>query len=184
LWVLRSTKNLGYAANDRNTIWDDIDGNLPFDNIHAAILNYRSKPPFFSSAGCQVIAGRYKKGVPVGAWADFRRDAGLAHPPVIRDGSRGATADDGKAFIYFVLTGDEASLVSSHPNREFKALRYGSSGPAVVALQDALKMASDSVDGMLLRPTLGRYLSWQKANGDATTGIVTKTEADQLGVSL
>lgn len=184
LWVMRSPKKLSYAANDRNAIWDDLDGNLPFDNIHAAILNHRAKPPFFSSAGCQVVAGRYKNGVPVGAWANFRQDARLVHPPVIRDGSRGATADDGKAFTYFVLTGDEASLVSSHPNREFKALRYGSSGPTVVALQERLGMAPDSVDGMFLRSTLGRYLSWQKNNNNAATGIVTKSEAEQLGVSL
>ncbi|MBB4274677.1 peptidoglycan-binding domain-containing protein [Rhizobium mongolense] len=184
LWILRSPKNLSYAANDRNEIWDDMDGNLPFDNIHAAILNYRTKPPFFSSAGCQVVAGRYKDGVPVGAWANFRQDAGLVHPPVVRDRSRGVTDDDGKDFTYFVLTGDEASIVSSHPASEFKALRYGSSGPSVVALQERLGMAPDSIDGIFLRGTLGRYLSWQRKNGEAATGIVTKSEAERLGISL
>lgn len=184
LWVLRSPKNLGYAANDRNEIWDDLDGDLPFDNIHAAILNYRSQPPFFSSAGCQVVAGRYKNGVPVGAWANFRRDAGLTHPPVVRDGRRGTTADDGRAFTYLVLTGDEAALVSSRPGTEFRALRYGSSGPAVFALQEKLGMKHDNIDGVFLRATLGRYLSWQKENREAATGIVTRLEAERLGISL
>lgn len=184
LWVLRSPKSRSYAANDRSAIWDDLNGNLPFDNIHAAILNYRAKPPFFSSAGCQVIAGRYKNGVPIGAWANFRQDAGLVHPPVITHGSRGATSDDGRTFTYFLLTGDEASLITSRPDLEFRALRYGSSGPAVEALQEKLQMAPDNIDGNFLRATLGNYLSWQKDKGDAVTGIVTKSEAERLGFSL
>jgi endonuclease G len=50
LWVMRSKKRLQFATNDPDSLWDDLNGELPADNIHAAMLSSRTKPPFFSSA--------------------------------------------------------------------------------------------------------------------------------------
>jgi hypothetical protein len=182
LWVLRSRANLGYAANDRDDVWDDLNGDLPFDNIHAAMLNGRAKPPFFSSAGCQVVAGRYSNGVPTGAWAEFRKAAGLTHPPVVKT-SRGESEDDGREFDYMLLTGDETALFARDLNAPFKALRYGSSGPKVIELQEKLGLDKDYVDGGFGRRALGNYILWQRDQKRAPTGIVSIVEARTLGLN-
>ncbi|MEO1379789.1 MAG: hypothetical protein AAFU69_05480 [Pseudomonadota bacterium] len=181
LWVLRTPENLGYSLSDQTEIWDDLDGSLPFDNIHAAMLNGRSKPPFFSSAGCQVVAGRYRDGVPTGAWREFRKAAGLAHPPE-KTNNGGGTRDDGQKFDYMLWVGDEAALAAS--DQTTRTLRFGSRGPRVVDLQKALGFANAEVDGAFGRYTLGRFILWQREQKRALTGVVSERDAEALGVDL
>jgi hypothetical protein len=184
LWVSRSKQTLGFAANDAGIEWDDLDGNLPFDDIHAAILNGRSRPPYFSSAGCQTIAGNYRDGLPTGAWAEFRKAAGLAHPLHFVGGSRTDTADDGRQFDYMLLTGKEAQLASSDQGVRLQALRFGSSGDRVLELQDKLVALPEGAGvtrtGVFDWKTLGGVLRWQKENKLSPSGIIAAEAATKL----
>ena len=188
VWVMRSKKQLLYASNDANTIWDDLNGDLPFDNIHAAVLTSRKKPPYFSSAGCQVVAGNYDdKLTPTGPWADFRKAAGLAHPPnFVATGSRD-TKDDGRRFDYMLFTGKEAQLVAKGVTDGLRVLRYGSSGDAVKELQEKLaaQPGATSIDknGTFDRKTLGAVIRWQSEKKLAPTGLVTSEVASGLGLN-
>jgi hypothetical protein len=185
LWVMRTKKQLLYATNDSDTVWDDLNGSLPFDNIHAAMLSSRTKPPFFSSAGCQVVAGAYDGNrAPTGAWAEFRKAAGLAHPISFTGGS--ASRDDGKPFDDVLITGKEAQMVASGQGAATRCLRFGASGDAVKALQDALiaQQPTVAVDktGVVDRKTLGAVIRWQVARKLAPTGIVSTEMAASLGL--
>ena len=185
LWVMRTKKNLQYATNDADTVWDDLNGDLPFDNIHAAMLSSRTRPPYFSSAGCQVIAGAYDANrVPTGAWAEFRKAAVLEHPISIV-GSSGSR-DDGKQFEYFLVTGKEAQMVATGAVALVRSLRFGSSGEDVSALQEQLALQAPSVPvdktGVVDRKTLGAVIRWQIARKIAPTGIVTADVAASLGL--
>jgi hypothetical protein len=182
LWVLRSRERLEYAADDSGVVWDDLDGLLPFDNVHAAMLDERSRPPFFSSAGCQVVAGRYRDGIPTGAWAEFRKAAGLAHPPAMRN-QNGITSDDGRDFDYLLLTGDEAAAAAAGLGGPPRTLRYGSAGPLVAELQDKLGMRLTDRDGVFGRGTLGEYLRWRQKQGLPLTPVVSENETQALGLA-
>jgi hypothetical protein len=188
LWVMRSKKQLLYASNDPNTIWDDLNGDLPYDNIHAAVLTSRKKPPFFSSAGCQVVAGNYDGNLtPTGPWAEFRKAAGLAHPPnFVSKGSRD-TKDDGRQFDYVLFTGKEAQLVAKGVTDGLRVLRYGSSGNGVTELQEKLEAQPGAKGvnktGVFDRATLGAVIRWQGENKLAPTGIVSKQVAASLGLN-
>jgi endonuclease G len=186
LWVVRTRKNLAYAANDDGVEWDDLNGNLPFDNIHAAMLSSRKTPPFFSSAGCQVVVGAYDGNrVPTGAWAEFRKAAGLAHP--LQIGSASDTPDDGRQFEYMLMTGKEAQLVASGAGSKLRSLRYGAAGDLVNELQDKLAAeiagAAPAKTGVFDRRTLGRVITWQKDKKTAPTGIISPEAAKMLGLS-
>ena len=175
LWVHRTKQSLGYTFVKPGNEWDDLDGALPFDDIHAAILTYRSKPPYFSSAGCQVIAGTYMDGNPKGPWRNFRIALGLSDPPNASAG--GQTPDDGKAFDYILLTGREANIISGGQPDVVKSLRYGSSGDLVVVLQQAIAGAdlqSGKLNrGSLDRKTLGALIGWQLQQKLPPTGILS-----------
>src|SRR5262249_24797492 len=139
VWVHRSQKELIYLSDQPGTQWDDLDGELPYDDLHAAMLSSRKNPPFFTSAGCQVVVGAYNGKVPTGSWAEFRKAAGLQHPPVMLDTAR--TADDGIEFTYVLLTGKDAGLAALGTEDALKtarALRFGSSGALVKELQEKL----------------------------------------------
>jgi endonuclease G len=185
LWVMRTKKRLQYAANDPDTVWDDLDGELPFDNIHAAMLSSRTKPPFFSSAGCQVVSGAYDGNHnPTGAWADFRKAAGLHHPIRLTNGS--ASDQDGQEFDYVLLTGKDAQLVAGGKGQSVRALRYGSSGTPVSELQEKLAaQLGTPVDktGTFDRKALGAVIRWQVAKKIAPTGIVAAEGAGLLGLN-
>jgi endonuclease G len=187
LWVIRSKKTLGFAANDAGIEWDDLDGKLPFDDIHAAILDARKKPPYFSSAGCQTIAGNYLKGVPTGAWAEFRKAAGLAHPLQFVTGSRQDTRDDGRRFDYVLLTGKEAQLAAAGNTARLRTLRFGSSGDRVSELQEKLLAGPEGAgmtkSGVFDVKTLGGVLRWQKENKLAPSGIIAVEAAAKLGLN-
>jgi hypothetical protein len=185
LWVIRATKNPVYAANDPGIEWDDLDGDLPFDNIHAAMLSSQTRPPYFSSCGCQTVAGGYSNGVPTGAWAEFRRAAGLAQPPRFLAGSRAQTTDDDRPFDYVLLTGAEAQLVAAGMGSRLRTLRFGASGTAVNELQSRLVQGGqDGVaqTGIFDWKTLGAVVRWQKAVKLAPTGLIGAEAAKQLGL--
>ena len=57
LWVIRSKKTLGYAANDAGIEWDDLDGELPFDDLHAAILQHTGQAAVFLVCGLSDRSG-------------------------------------------------------------------------------------------------------------------------------
>jgi hypothetical protein len=187
VWVIRSKKTLGYATNDVGIEWDDLDGQLPFDDIHAAILNTRSRPPYFSSAGCQTIAGAYDNGLPRGAWAEFRKAAGLAHPLNFVGGSRTETGDDGRHFDYVLLTGKEAQLAAAGLYSFLRTLRFGSSGELVSVLQEKLGTVSEGTksvrSGVFDAKTLGSVLRWQKDNKLSPNGIIASDAAAKLGLN-
>jgi hypothetical protein len=187
LWVIRTKKTPVFAANDAGIEWDDLDGDLPFDNIHAAKLDTQKKAPHFSSAGCQTIAGNYRSGVPTGAWAEFRKAAGLAHPPNFVSGSRQNTSDDGRAFEYALLTGKDAQVVTTNKSSDFRALRFGSSGDRVSELQEKLAVlpagAGVQKSGVYDWKTLGGVLRWQKENKLAPSGLIAAQTAQMLGLT-
>jgi endonuclease G len=189
VWVHRSTKDLIYVLDQPGTQWDDLDGELPFDDLHAAMLSSRKTAPFFSSAGCQVVVGAYSGKVPTGSWADFRKAAGLKHPPQMRDESH--TSDDGIEFDYVLLTGKDAQLAASGTEDALKtarALRFGSSGPLVEDLQTKLSATKQGTGiektGIIDRKTLGAIIAWQTANKLAQTGIIAQDHAEKLGISF
>ena len=185
LWVMRSKKKLQYAANDPDTLWDDLNGELPFDNIHAAMLSSRTKPPFFSSAGCQVVSGAYDANhIPTGAWAEFRKAAGLHHPIKFTKGS--ASDQDGQPFDYALLTGKDAQLVAGGSGKAARALRYGSSGAPVSQLQENLAgQLGTPVEKTATfdRNTLGAVVRWQVAKKIAPTGIIAAEAARLLNLN-
>jgi endonuclease G len=183
-WFHRTKQKLIYAANDPGNEWDDLDGNLPFDNIHAAMLSGRKSPPYYSSAGCQVVVGAYSGKVPTGAWAEFRKAAGLAHPPQMVNATD--TKDDGRQFDYLLLTGKEAQLVAAGTGAAARTLRFGAKGDGVLELQEklaALKEGSGvTKTGVFDRKTLGAVIRWQVEGKIAPTGIITADTAATLGL--
>jgi hypothetical protein len=170
-----------------------MDGQLPWDNIHAAMLSYRKKPPFFSSAGCQVVVGAYMRNnrLPIGPWQEFRRAAGLADLAKLGQNSTDASSlDDGKPFRYMLLTGREAALLAQGNEYLGDTLRYGSSGAAVQELQKILiATGADNIaktemaSGKLGRTTLGALLMWQVKSEQPTTGIISRDVARRIGIA-
>ncbi len=163
----------------------DFNGNpMPVaDNIHAAVLNERTSPVYYSSAGCQVVDGAYYPAArrSVGAWDAFRLAAGLA--AIDNDSFEAATADDGKSFFYMLLTGREARLAAAQPQSLPKTLRYGSYGDSVESLQRALGVG---VDGDLGYGTAWKIIEKQTMSEDGVSvdGIVSPKNAGLFGVSL
>ena len=136
--VRRTADNLVYEASD---IFQNM---APGDNIHPA---FSGDPGWFSSFGCQVVVGSAtRSGQHSGPWAKFRRSAGL----------RDADGEPGKAFLYVLLTGDEALRASEARRRGHGAsspevsgmrrLRFGSQGDRVARLQGRLGIASGDGD--------------------------------------
>jgi hypothetical protein len=179
LWVHRAKGDLVYALSDRNNVWDDDDGDLPMDDIHAAMLSYRPKPPYFSSAGCQVVKGAYSGAnhQPVGPWAMFRQAAGLSQHVQVLDG-KGRTHDDGRTFTYVLLTGKEARLVSAGRTGLIATRRFGASGAEVYRIQKALHVSPET--GVFDRKTMGAVIGWQVHQGLPPTGVLTLHDIESL----
>jgi hypothetical protein len=109
------------------------------DNVHPAFYEGRRDPPFFSSAGCQVISGSYADGHATGMWLKFSQMLGLVDDdgkPFFTAGMKTARDDD--EYVYMLLTGREARLVAASSDQNLKRLRFGSSGPAAVAIRRRL----------------------------------------------
>jgi hypothetical protein len=187
LWVRRTKKRLLYATNDDGNLWDDLNGDLPFDNIHSAMLTGRKQLPNFSSAGCQVVAGAYSGHTPTGPWAEFRKAADLVHPPQMVNDRE--TRDDGRQFDYVLFTGKDAQLVANGaPAAALRTLRFGSSGAGVSELQEKLAALGDvgkgvSKTGVVDRATLGGIIRWQVENKLAPIGFIWSETAAKLGLN-
>lgn len=143
--------------------------------------SYGEADPGFRSGGGQTIPGLYENGEHKGPWQQFRRAAGLA-------GNSPALQNDQK-FFYTLFTGREARLVGGMRDYErFTRLRFGSSGPKVLALQDGLLTKGydpGRLDGCFGAATGRAVVAWQTAQGaDGADGIVTPQQAAALGFSL
>lgn len=169
--VLRSNDDLMYETTD---LWDR---SRPADNIHPGF-----NPRFaeFSSAGCQTVSGGFSNGRHSGDWAIFRERTGL-DPNNNNDRF-------GDRFVYALLTGREARLMSTGQGASLHRLRFGSMGPAVRALQTDLsrrRLYTGAVDGDMGPATTMAYIQWQQArDNSAADGIVTPTIARALGFDL
>jgi hypothetical protein len=187
LWVRRTTESLLYSTRRRGNQWDDLDGNLPYNNIHSAsFAPNRSTAPFFSSAGCQVVKGSYTENkVPVGPWAEFRTSAGLSPRPTVSPG--GATEDDGKKFDYVLATGREMRALAVGKDPLVVSLRLGSQGTKVAALQKQLSSVGGAKtwkDGEIDRKTMEAIIRWQIKEKLPATAILNQLDAKKLGLIL
>ncbi len=160
---------------------DDWDGPLlPCDNIHVAYGDDNRRYPLkFDSAGCQVIPGYFREGKMTGPWAEFCRALGTVGADYVPDTSRN---DDVGQYTYMLLTGREARLLTTDkPEAALKRLRFGSSGPAVIALRAKLLLrAGDRFDANVQ----AALIKWQQDQYPRATGILTPAEAAELGVTL
>jgi hypothetical protein len=169
--VLRSNNNLIYETTD---LWDRC---RPADNIHPGF-----NPSFaeFSSAGCQTVSGNFTNGRHRGSWATFRQRAGL-DPNNNNDRF-------GDPFVYVLLTGREARLISTGHRAPLHRLRFGSQGPAVRALQMDLSRRgryTGTVDGDMGPGTAMAYIQWQQAQDNgAADGIVTPSVGRSFGFDM
>jgi hypothetical protein len=169
--VLRSNDDLIYETTD---LWDRW---RPADNIHPGF-----QPSFaeFSSAGCQTVSGTFANGRHSGSWATFRERAGL-DPNNNNDRV-------GDSFVYAMLTGREARLISTGHRAPLHRLRFGSQGPAVRALQMDLGRRgryNGAVDGDMGPGTTMAYIQWQQAQDNgAADGIVTPPVARTFGFNM
>jgi hypothetical protein len=183
LLVRRTLKTKIYSPFVEGNVFDDLDGGLPYNDIHSAAYDpHRSNRPFFSSAGCQVVKGCYVQGKPIGPWADFRVAAGLERQP--RVASNGSTPEDGRRFNYVLATGREMRALSLNEDAMVRSLRFGAEGQRVAALQRALTAVNiipskPWKSGIFDRPTMEGVILWQRKFKRAT-GIVTAEDARKL----
>ena len=174
--VLRAKNNLVYTNKEH---WDTMEyaPHYPSDNIHAAVLDVRAKPPYFSSKGCQVLPGTYSPlgSKPTGTFAQWRLSIGLSDPPML------SPPEYGRRVPYMLLTGREARLVVNGKWRGPKSerLRFGSAGPRVAKLREKLLLPPGSVFD---RQTMVRWISWQQEKLGWADGIVWPEHAAIIGV--
>lgn len=173
--VLRNRNNLSFELPPLDKF--DASVNLIVaDNIHAGFLEHSSRPPYFSSAGCQVIPGGYlrdQSGAAYGRWAVFRERAGLG-PPAATQRSNGSTPDDGRIFLYMLLTGAEARLVAQGQSSLIgPTIRFGSSGKHIMRLRDRFGIMpyGTRVDQV----TMLALLRWQMEQLGYSDGIIDPT---------
>lgn len=176
--VLRSRDDLSYTVTD---FWDH---GWQGDNVHPARTRLHAPPstaPDFSSAGCQTIPGDYANGRFTGDWAAFREALGFdnGHP----------SANDGTGVSYLLLSGREFRVAGGASRPAMSRLRFGSSGPAVVALQSALRKLPGNgrlaTDGSMGPQTVNALVVWQQGRDNgAADGIVTPPIARELGFTI
>jgi hypothetical protein len=173
---------LSYAIPQQ--VWDSSTG-LPCDNIHAAIRDTGAAgPPFFSSAGCQTLPGDYdvERITPLGSFATLRAIAGLNPKPIFTNAARSATLDDGRRFIYVLLTGREARLATLPSGAvPLRRLRYGSTGDNVARLRARLGVSASNIFD---RATMAALISWQLDNLGVADGILSPNLADKLHLEI
>jgi hypothetical protein len=168
--VRRSEDDLTYEGTDR------VHKMAPGDNIHPS---FSSETNWFSSFGCQVVVGSASaSGAHSGPWAKFRRSAGLLD----------SDGEPGRAFIYVLLTGQEALMASdarrrnlpmTHPDvLALRRLRFGSSSPRVASLQTRLGQSNDGELGPITAAAL--YARQEDLLG-RSDGIYTPALDAQLG---
>jgi hypothetical protein len=192
IWPVRRIVGIpegGLLAYTHAAIWDVGNGcelrSSTGNNIHAGILDRSSLKVRYSSAGCQVLPGRYEpRGqMPVGAYARFRVAAGLPQVPVITGAT---TPEDGRRFAYMLLTGREARLaVAGAAEPALSRLRYGSRGASVRRIQQALVARGHECvpeDGSMLgMRSIAALVKVQQELGLVADGIVTPELSEKLG---
>jgi hypothetical protein len=157
LW--RTTDDLKFEIGD----YFEIGTEEVCDNIHAGAFKQVAPGwPEFGSAGCQVLRGNYLAAT--SAYEEFRTAAGLRvrHDP----------ADNGRRYLYLLLTGRDARLVSHLATQRqtdwavFERLRFGSTGPRVAAFKMRLRQTgcfTNEPDETLDGAALAALVRWQRA---------------------
>ncbi len=163
--------------------FDDIDfgggpGDFVADNIHSAF--FENPEAGFSSAGCQVVAGlpsspRRNMAPETGSWRTFVENA-YAIPQ--------------QRFVYLLFLSQElASVENSGPAPLRQVVRYGSSGGAAAAVQQALIARAGltpPADGNFGRNSLMALTRFQESafGAAAVDGVCGPNTAAALGVEL
>jgi hypothetical protein len=166
--VRRTVDDLDFDADDR------VEFEQPFDNLHAA-WSQGVDHDSYASAGCQVIVGFpqcAKRGdrPDTGPWRVFKENAY-------------AVAQN--SFQYVLLTGHDAERIVHATTPLVPRLRYGSKGPLVTLVQEALKKQrfyEGEIDDDFGIRTLRAVLSFQTAEfgPGADDGIVGAQTASAL----
>lgn len=181
--VARAKSLLGFT----NADWES-PTSAPCDDIHAAYdMNAKALIPFQSN-GCNVISGTVKDKVYSGQIATFRDLLGLENLGRKQKTIVGASAD--QKFFYMLLSGREAYLQSQKPgDASLDRIRFGSSGPRVVALRKQLETLGHKTQ---LKKDPGDIIGCgavdalrkeQEAVGQAKDGVLSKARATELGLT-
>ncbi|MBZ8134392.1 peptidoglycan-binding protein [Afifella sp. IM 167] len=174
----RTADDADYDGEDR---WEF--GAIAGDNIHCAFgmgVDGRIPDSKYSSAGCQTIAGtviKGRRGSERGPWKKFIAPF-LPGP-------------GGQAFTEYVLfdAREMIQMLSNQYKEKTIILRFGSEGPLVQELQQALRSSVNSslqVDGVFGIETFRAVLEFQTTHfgPSADDGIVGPETAMLLGISL
>lgn len=176
--VWRTADDPDYDLDDRI----DNDGGIVADNLHCAYHDNLATPGY-SSAGCQVVAGR--PSMPAngnlpesGPWKRFVENAYGAAQPLQ------------KTYAYYLFSGTELAMVALKPDSDLvQSARFGSEGALVKDVQKALKTKGyplGPVSGKFDRDTLEAVIRFQIAyfgKGQAD-GIVGANTGVALGVDM
>jgi hypothetical protein len=172
--IRRTSDDFDYDEDDR------VEFSNPYDNFHAA-WSMGVNDSDFGSAGCQVVCGYPKcaaRGLDkddAGPWKAFRKNA---------------YAISQTSFPYVLLTGRDALRVTlTAPGTLPVRLRFGSKGPVVTELQQALTQAGfyeGKVDGDFGKRTAVGVLNYQTVTFGPRSddGIVGPITAEALGITL
>lgn len=178
--VWRNTDDLDYDLADRLDTSGRTPDAYPWDNLHCAHQDNLDRPGF-SSNGCQVIAGRPSMPAngnrpETGPWKVFVENA------------YGKDAQGQKRFPYLLFSGTEVGMAFSRPDGPLsRSARFGSSGPWVARVQEALQTQGFSfltADGDFGRSTLEAVMGFQAQEfgpGQAD-GVVGPNTAGALGI--
>ena len=170
----RTQDDLDYDDDDVITV------GFPGDNLHAAYVDSATSdfPPNFESAGCIVVAGfpvrqGYAQSRDLGCWPRFR-DA--------------AYAVEQDSFAMILAHGGETEAIATAPVGSVPCmLRYGSAGPLVERVQQALVGAGllnpTQVDGRYGRTTLNAVVAFQRRERLSIDGTCALHTADALGIA-
>lgn len=167
----RTADDLDYDKDDK------IEYDNPHDNIHCGWFGSLTASNY-ASAGCQVIMGYPQCPQPgreknSGPWKIFHDNA---------------YAIAQNSFPYILVTGLEVFSLSNNPAPKAK-LRFGSAGPLVGKLQQALKNLhyyEGNVDSDFGERTMKALISFQqkKFGNQGADGVVGPITAEELGIDL
>lgn len=176
--VWRTADDADYDLDDRL----DNDGGIVADNLHCAYHDNLATPGY-SSAGCQVVAGR--PSMPAngnlpesGPWKRFVENAYGAAQPLQKE------------YAYYLFSGTELAMVALKADSDLaQSVRYGSEGELVKDIQKALKAKGyplGTANGNFDRDTLEAVMRFQTTyfgKGQAD-GIVGSNTGVALGIEM
>lgn len=178
--VWRTADDLDYDLMDRLDTNGTLSDNYPWDNLHCAYAD-NVDLPYYSSSGCQVVAGRPSappnSGKPEsGPWKRFIENA---YGPLAKGQTR---------FPYMLFSGSEVGKLSISPDGPLdRSVRFGSRGEWVTKVQAALR-AQDfpflGIDEDFGRNTLEALMAFQEkqfGKGQAD-GVIGPNTASALGL--